>query len=103
MAFFKIDTSEENVKDYSGDGGKWLNKSGIYDVIIKAVIVDTTAKGSEYLNLWIEYEGQLQPLYQAMRLTNNDGSVTLVRNYSLSSASLLVVKVVVKSMTLFPV
>lgn len=77
MAFFKIDTSEENVKDYSGDGGKWLNKSGIYDVIIKAVIVDTTAKGSEYLNLWIEYEGQLQPLYQAMRLTNNDGSVNL--------------------------
>jgi hypothetical protein len=77
MAFFKVDTNEENVKDYSGDGGKWLNKSGIYDVIIKAVIVDTTAKGSEFLNLWLEYEGQEQPIYQAMRLTNNDGSPNL--------------------------
>ena len=74
MAFFKVTTSEESVKDYTGDSGKWLNKSGIYDVIVKAVIVDTTAKGSEYLNLWLEYEGQLQPIYQAMRLTNTDGS-----------------------------
>ena len=74
MAFFKVTTNEESVKDYTGDGGKWLNKSGIYDVIVKAVIADTTAKGSEYLNLWLEYEGQLQPIYQAMRLTNTDGS-----------------------------
>lgn len=74
MAFFKVTTSEESVKDYTGDGGKWLNKRGIYDVIVKAVIADTTAKGSEYLNLWLEYEGQLQPIYQAMRLTNTDGS-----------------------------
>ena len=77
MAFFKVTTNEESVKDYTGDGGKWLNKSGIYEVIIKAVIADTTAKGSEYLNLWVEYEGQLQPLFQAMRLTNNDGSRNL--------------------------
>ena len=77
MAFFKVTTSEESVKDYTGDGGKWLNKSGIYEVIVKAVIADTTAKGSEYLNLWVEHEGQLQPLFQAMRLTNNDGSRNL--------------------------
>ena len=38
MAFFKVTTSEESVKDYTGDGGKWLNKSGIYDVIVKAVL-----------------------------------------------------------------
>ena len=77
MAFFTVNTTEENVKDYTGDGGKWLNKSGIYDVIIKAVIVDSTAKGSEFLNLWVEHEGQEQPIYQAMRLTNNDGSPNL--------------------------
>lgn len=39
MAFFKVTTSEESVKDYTGDGGKWLNKSGIYDVIVKAVLL----------------------------------------------------------------
>lgn len=77
MAFFTVNTTEENVKDYTGDGGKWLNKSGIYDVIIKAVIVDSTAKGSEFLNLWVEHDGQEQPIYQAMRLTNNDGSPNL--------------------------
>lgn len=77
MAFFKVTTNEESVRDYTGNGSKWLNKSGVYEIIVKAVIADTTAKGSEYLNLWIEYEGQTQPLFQAMRLTNNDGSRNL--------------------------
>ena len=77
MAFFKVTTNEESVRDYTGNGSKWLNKSGVYEIIVKAVIADTTAKGSEYLNLWVEYEGQTQPLFQAMRLTNNDGSRNL--------------------------
>lgn len=78
MAFFKVSTNEENVKDFVGSGGgKWLNKSGMYDIIIKAVIADTSAKGSQSLNLWVEYEGQDQTIYQAMRITNNDGSPNL--------------------------
>jgi len=77
MGFMKVNTSEENVKDYTGDGGKYLNKSGMYEVILKAVIVDRTEKGSEFINLWIEHEGQEQPIFQAMRLTNNDGTPNL--------------------------
>ena len=77
MAFRTVKTSEEHVKDYTGDGGNYLNKSGMYEVTIKAVIVDSSPSGSEYLNLWVEYNGQEQPIYQAMRLTNNDGSENL--------------------------
>ena len=77
MGFFKVDTNEENIRDYSGSGSVYINKSGIYDIVIKAVIVDKTPKGSEHLNLWIEHQGQEQALFQAMRLTNNDGSPNL--------------------------
>lgn len=77
MAFFKVDATEENVKDYTGDGGAYINSSGMYEVILKAVIVDKTDKGSEFINLWIEHQGKEQPIYQAMRLTNNDGSPNL--------------------------
>ena len=77
MGFFKVDTSEENVKDYSGGDGKYITKSGMYEVILKAVWVDSTPNGSEHINLLIEYNGQEQPLFQAMRLTNNDGSKNL--------------------------
>lgn len=77
MAFFKVKTDEENVKDYSGDGGKWINKSGMYDIVLKAVTVNSSAKGSEYLNLWLEYQGQEQTVYLAMRITNTDGSPNL--------------------------
>ena len=77
MGFFKVDTNEENIRDYNGDGGAYINKSGIYDVILKSVIVDKTQNGSEFLNLWLEHQGQEQPIFQAMRLTNNDGSPNL--------------------------
>lgn len=76
MGFFKVDASEENVKDYEGGSG-YINKSGIYEAIIKAVIVDKSPNGSEFINLWIECNGQEQPIFQAMRLTNNDGSPNL--------------------------
>ena len=77
MAFRTVKTSEEHVKDYTSDGGNYLNKSGVYEVVIKAVIVDSSPSGSEYLNLLVEYNGQVQPIFQAMRLTNNDGSENL--------------------------
>lgn len=78
MAFFVVKTDDETIRDFSGTGNSsYLNKSGMYDVIIKAVIVDQTAKGSQHLNLWLEYDGKEQPIYQAIRLTNNDGSANL--------------------------
>ena len=77
MGFFTVKTDEETIRDYNGDGGAYISKSGIYEVVIKSVIVDKTQNGSEFLNLWIEHQGQEQPIFQAMRLTNNDGSPNL--------------------------
>ena len=77
MAFRKVNLSEENIKDFVGGDGKYLTQSGIYEVILKAVIVEQSPKGSEFLNLWIEHAGQTQPIYQAIRLTNNDGTPNL--------------------------
>lgn len=73
MAFFKVDTSEENVRDYAG-GSAFINTTGIFDIILKKAIVDKTANGSTILNLLIEHQGQEQVLYQAIRMTNNDGT-----------------------------
>ena len=77
MGFFTVKTDEETVRDYSGDGGAYISKSGIYEIVIKSVIVDKTQNGSEFLNLWFEHQGQDQIIFQAMRLTNNDGSANL--------------------------
>lgn len=74
MAFFTVKADAESVKDYEGGSGQYINKSGMYDVVIKHIIADQTANGSKFLNLWILYNGKEQPLFQAIRLTNNDGS-----------------------------
>lgn len=73
MSFFKVSTAEDQIKDSAGSSN-FINKSGIYDVLVKAVIVDTTPNGSMSLNLWIEYNEQPQMLYGAIRMTNNDGT-----------------------------
>lgn len=77
MAFFTVKTDEENIRDYSGENSSFINKSGIYEIIIKHVIVSRSANGSESIDLWIEHNGKEQPIFQAMRLTNNDGSPNL--------------------------
>ena len=77
MGFFTVKTDEDSIKDYSGDGGNFINKSGIYECIVKHAIVDTSANGSKSINLWIDYNGQEQMLFQAMRLTNTDGKENL--------------------------
>ena len=77
MSFdFKVNASQEAVKDYEG-GGNYINKSGMYEIILKAVVIDQSAKGAQSLTFWIEHEGQEQPLFQAIRLTNNDGKTNL--------------------------
>lgn len=75
MGFLKIDTTSEAVKDYNGEGNssKWLVQSGMYDVIIKAAIVNVSTNGSKYIDLLVEHEGQSQMIYQAMRITNKNG------------------------------
>ena len=56
MAFFTVNTNEENVKDYVGNGGKYLNKSGIYEIVIKNAFVDVSKNGSQSISLFFEYE-----------------------------------------------
>lgn len=77
MAFFTVSTSEEQVRDFSGSSN-YLNKSGMYEVIIKDLIVDVTQNNSQHINMFLEYNGQEQIIFQAMRLTNNDGSPNVV-------------------------
>lgn len=77
MAFFSVKTDDENVRDYSGEGGAFINKSGIYEIILKALIVDQTKNGSQVINMWFSHQGKDQMIYQAIRMTNNDGSPNL--------------------------
>lgn len=74
MAFFTVKADAESVRDGGSGGSSYINKSGMYEVIIKNVIVDQTKNGSQVLHLWVEYMGKQQPIYNAIRLTNNDGS-----------------------------
>lgn len=75
MAFFTVKADAESVRDYSGEGSSsYINKSGMYEVILKNVIAEVTKNGSQVLHLWIEYMGKEQPIYNAIRLTNNDGT-----------------------------
>ena len=76
MAFYQVDTSEDNIKDYSGTSN-YITKSGMYDIVIKYITVEVSPKGSEYLNFVIEHNGVQQVIYNAIRLTNNDGKANL--------------------------
>lgn len=72
MAFFTFSTDAEHIKD--SKSGNFINKSGFYEVIIKYVIVSQSPNGSKSLDFWIENEGTTSMIYQAIRLTNNNGS-----------------------------
>ena len=74
MAFFTVKADAESVRDGGNGSSSYINKSGMYEVIIKHVIVDQTKNGSQVLHLWLEYAGKEQPIYNAIRLTNNDGT-----------------------------
>ncbi len=71
MAFFKVSV-EEAAK--ASTGGNYINQSGVYDVAIKAIIVDYNDKGARTLNFYVDHNGQEQVIYGALRLDNNDGT-----------------------------
>ena len=72
MAFFKVSTSQDQIKD-TGD-------AGIYEFIIKNAIVTESANGSTSISLYINYNGQDQVIYNAFRLTNADGTPNFSAN-----------------------
>ena len=72
MSFFKVSKSADDVKD-SG-GSNFINSSGFYPLTIKAACVDSNDKGARSITFLVDYEGQEQPLFGALKLDNNDGS-----------------------------
>ena len=72
MAYFVVETSEEAVKEETT--GNYINSSGMYDVALEAMWVDTNEKGARTIGLLVTYNDTIQPIYAAFRLDNNDGT-----------------------------
>ena len=72
-SFFKAKKSAEDVKEDVG-GGKYIGKSGLYDINLVAPFVVTGSGEVMGVDFFIEYNGQKQPLYGNLKLTNKDGS-----------------------------
>ncbi len=71
---FKRNTNREEVKDFEGGNGKFLNKSGIYtDVTVKALIYDEAENGGAVVNLFVESQGEEQVIYGDIRVYNKGG------------------------------
>lgn len=68
--FFTTKRDEQSLREQTGD---YINKSGIYDVIIKFASVNKGDKGSISIDFNCEYKGSETTFY-GLRLTNNDGS-----------------------------
>ena len=73
MGFFKAKTDAESVKQ-DGGGSKYLSKSGIYDINIIAPFVVTGNGEVTGVDFFIDHDGQKQPLYGNLKLTNKDGT-----------------------------
>lgn len=74
-AFHKTDISKEALKDTSFE---YITTSGIYDVTIETLSVETNKKGARSLNLNVDYKGSKTTIY-GLRLDNNDGSANFGR------------------------
>ena len=78
MAFFKARHTADALKE-QGEGGKFINKSGIYPVTINFVSVQVNDKNARSLVFNVDYEGSSNTLY-GMTLDNNDGSENFKMN-----------------------
>lgn len=58
---FKINTSKDAVAE--SNGSSFINKSGIYDVMIKFASVDTSKGGAKSVNFNLNYNGNDQTIY----------------------------------------
>ena len=56
------------------ESGNFISKSGMYPVTILAVIETKSKNGSMSWDLFVDYEGNQIRLYDAIRLTNTDGT-----------------------------
>ena len=74
MSFFNVKTDADAIKEDTGNGGKWIGSSGIYDVTILAPFVDTNDKGAMTVNFFVNANDQDQVIYGNLKLHNNDMS-----------------------------
>lgn len=70
MAFHVTKTA---LADVAESGGKFISKSGIYDVVINYANVTVNEHNARSINFNIQYEGTESTLY-GLRLDNNDGT-----------------------------
>lgn len=75
MSFFNTSVKAEDLAEQDGN---FLNKSGIYDVILKIVSVDINDKQARSLNFNVEYNNAPATLY-GLKLDNNDGTPNFQR------------------------
>ena len=59
---FKVSTKQNAIKEATG-GSSFINKSGVYDVVIKHAYIHTASTGAESINFSVDYNGQEQTLY----------------------------------------
>jgi hypothetical protein len=76
MAFFKKKVDAESTSEYtgSGEGGKYINKSGMYPVNVIAPFVNQGNAKATTIDLFVNYNDQDQVIYGNMSYTNQDGS-----------------------------
>lgn len=76
MSFFKTDISAAAIEEK--DGGKYMSRSGIYDIMIKIASVEKNEKGANAINFNVDYSGTPTTLY-GLKLDNNDGTANYQR------------------------
>lgn len=69
-----VSKKQEAIKDSGGSGGGYINRSGIYDVVINYVQVSPTKNGAYQLNFNVNNSGMDQTIYGPI-LMNKDGKV----------------------------
>ena len=73
MALVKTKRDSESVAENTGGNSKYLNKPGFYDVEVLAAMANPGNGDSLVIDLFIDNEGQQQPLYGNIRILNNNG------------------------------
>lgn len=76
MSFFKTDVSASAIKEE--DGGKYMSRSGIYDITIKIASAEKNEQGANSINFNVDYSGTPTTLY-GLKLDNNNGTANYQR------------------------
>jgi len=68
---FKVNKTQEAVAEFSGS--KYLNKSGIYDVVINFASIEASKAGANAVNFNVTYNGESQVIYGPY-ITDKEGN-----------------------------